>query len=392
MKLVIYSIILNNHQACVADELWELTNHSYCFVELVKPNDSNKKGGTKNYRNRPYLLCAWESDESYCKAMKLAMTAECCIFSGRPALPFEKARLKKGLLSFDMSERWLKKGWINLFSPTILHMFLTYHFGGWKHKPLYKLCCSAFAAEDQFKLFTFRDKCYKWGYFTSVNNFDDEVIQESISSGSSIKLMWCARFLTWKHPELPVLMAHRLKQKGLNFILDMYGEGKLKNSSIKLVKKLGVDDVVRFIDNKPNDELIADMRKHNIFIFTSDRNEGWGAVANESMAAGCVLVASDDIGSTPYLIDAGKTGFSFRSPVSSSGFDNPDINALDDLCQKVEWLFKNPDQRRKMAYYSISKMRLEYSPRIVAARLLQLIENLRSGKDSPYEDGPCSKA
>ena len=131
---------------------------------------------------------------------------------------------------------------------------------------------------------------------------------------------------------------------------------------------------MRFIDNKPNDELIADMRKHNIFIFTSDRNEGWGAVANESMAAGCVLVASDDIGSTPYLIDAGKTGFSFRSPVSSSGFDNPDINALDDLCQKVEWLFKNPDQRRKMAYYSISKMRLEYSPRIVAARLLQLIE------------------
>ena len=109
MKLVIYSIILNNHQACVADELWELTNHSYCFVELVKPNDSNKKGGTKNYRNRPYLLCAWESDESYCKAMKLAMTAECCIFSGLPALPFEKARLKKGLLSFDMSERWLKK-------------------------------------------------------------------------------------------------------------------------------------------------------------------------------------------------------------------------------------------------------------------------------------------
>ena len=43
MKLVFYSIILNNHQANVADELWELTHHSYCFVELVKPNDSNKK-------------------------------------------------------------------------------------------------------------------------------------------------------------------------------------------------------------------------------------------------------------------------------------------------------------------------------------------------------------
>lgn len=35
MKLVFYSLILNNHQANVADELWELTRHSYCFVELA---------------------------------------------------------------------------------------------------------------------------------------------------------------------------------------------------------------------------------------------------------------------------------------------------------------------------------------------------------------------
>ncbi len=56
MKLVIYSIILNNHQACVADELWELTNHSYCFVELVKPNDSNKKGGYKKLQKSPLSI------------------------------------------------------------------------------------------------------------------------------------------------------------------------------------------------------------------------------------------------------------------------------------------------------------------------------------------------
>lgn len=392
MKLAIYSIILNNHQAYVADELWELTNHSYCFVELEEPNEANKKGGGDSYANRPYLLRAWESVENYRKSMELAITADCCIFSGVLSLPFEKARMKKRLLSFDMSERWLKRGWKNLFSPTISQMFLAYHIGNWGNKPLYKLCCSAFAAEDQRKLFTFRNKCYKWGYFTKVDNFDDVVTQNSVSFGSTIKIMWCARFLAWKHPELPVLMAHRLKENGYNFRLDMYGEGKFKNRTIELVKKLGVDDVVRLIGNKPNDELIADMRKHNIFIFTSDRNEGWGAVANESMAAGCVLVASDGIGSTPYLVNAGKTGFSFRSPTSSSGFDNPDSNALNDLCQKVEWLLKHPDQMREMVHNSIAKMRFEYSPRIVAARLLQLIENLSSGKDSSYEEGPCSKA
>lgn len=89
MKLVFYSIILNNHQANVADSLWELTNHNYCFVELVKPNDGNQKGGMENYGSRPYLLRAWESDENYCKAMELALTAECCVFSGLSALPLK---------------------------------------------------------------------------------------------------------------------------------------------------------------------------------------------------------------------------------------------------------------------------------------------------------------
>lgn len=392
MKLVFYSIILNNHQANVADELWELTNHSYCFVELVKPNDDNKKGSMDNYGNRPYLLRAWESTENYYKAMELAMTVECCVFSGLPALPFEKARMKKGLLSFDMSERWLKKGWKNLFSPTILRMFLTYHFGGWKHKHVYKLCCSGFAAEDQRKLLTFKNKCYKWGYFTRVDDFDIESPLYTSSSGTFTKLMWCARFLILKHPELPVMMAHRLRENGYNFRLDMYGDGEFKSRTIELAKKLGVDDVVRFIGNKPNEELMADMRQHEIFLFTSDRNEGWGAVANESMANGCVLVSSDNIGSTPYLVENGKTGFSFHSPAVSSNFDNPDIIALDDLCHKVEWLLNHNEERKEMRLNAHRLMIGAYSPRTAAERLLSLIDNLSNGRDTEYIDGPCSKA
>lgn len=392
MKLVFYSIILNNHQANVADELWKLTNHSYCFVELVKPNDGNQKGGTENYGSRPYLLRAWESDENYCKAMKLTLTAECCVFSGLPALPFEKARMKKGLLSFDMSERWLKKGWKNMFSPTILRMFLAYHLGRWQHKPLYKLCCSGFAADDQRKLLTFKNKCYKWGYFTLVDYFDIGVPQYTSTSRTFTKLMWCARFIILKHPELPIMMAHRLKENGYNFRLYMYGEGEFKSRTIELAKKLGIDDVVRFIGNKPNNELMADMRQHEIFLFTSDRNEGWGAVANESMANGCVLVSSSDIGSTPYLIENGKTGFSFRSPALSSNFDNPDTAALDDLCRKVEWLLSHDKEREEMRHNAHRLMIEVYSPQTAAKRLLTLIENLSNGLDTEYIDGPCSKA
>lgn len=300
--------------------------------------------------------------------------------------------MKKGLLSFDMSERWLKKGWKNLFSPTILRMFLAYHLGGWKYKHMYKLCCSGFAADDQRKLLTFKNKCYKWGYFTFVDDFDIDAPQYISSSRTLIKLMWCARYIILKHPELPVMMARRLKENGYNFRLDMYGEGEFKSRTIELAKKLGVDDVVRFIGNKPNKELMADMRQHEIFLFTSDRHEGWGAVANECMANGCVLVSSSDIGSTPYLIENGKTGFSFRSPASSSNFDNPDMAAIDDLYHKVEWLLRHDENRKKMRHNAHRLMIEVYSPRTAAERLLSLIDNLNKGRDTEYLDGPCSKA
>ena len=391
MKLVFYSLILNNHQANVADELWQLTRHNYCFVELANLQGEHHKGDTHNYGDRPYLLQAWRSEDAYSKAMDLARTAECCVFSGVQALPFQKERMRLGLFSFDMSERWLKRGFMNLFSPAIMKMFLAYRVGRWSKKPIYKLCCSAFAASDQYKLHTYYGRCYKWGYFTRVEKFDVEATSD-VSTSNITPLMWCSRYLMLKHPELPILMAHRLKRNGYGFVLDMYGNGEYEKAAQRLAADLEVTDVVHFIGVKPNNELLADMRRHSIFLFTSDRNEGWGAVANESMANGCVLVASDAIGSSPYLIDDGKTGLLFKSPRTSSNIDKPDMAALDELCGKVEYLLGNPGKRQEIRRRSLALMWDEWNPRVAAERLLALIDCLRNGQESPYSEGPCSKA
>ena len=391
MKLVFYSLILNNHQANVADELWNLTGHSYCFVELANLQAEHRKGDSHDYSDRPYLLRAWQSEEAYSQAMELAYTAECCVFSGIQALTFQKERMRLGLLSFDMSERWLKRGILNLFSPAILKMFLSYHFGGWSKKPLYKLCCSAFASEDQHKLFTYRGRCYKWGYFTRVEKIDVETFPD-VSTSNITPLMWCSRYLMLKHPELPVLMARQLKNKGYRFMLDMYGSGEYEIQTRQLAKELDVEDVICFMGVKPNNELLNDMRRHCIFLFTSDKNEGWGAVANESMTNGCVLVASDGIGSSPYLVKDKQTGLLFTSPQTSSSFGHPDIAALNSLCSKVEFLLDNPCECKKIRQHSIALMQELWNPRIAAERLLTLIDHLQKGKDTPFVEGPCSKA
>lgn len=390
MKLVFYSIVLNNHQSSVADELWRITNHQYRFVELANLQRSENKGGTRDYNDCPYLVRAWQSEEARQEAMTLACTADVCVFSGVESLPYQKERLRLGKLSFDMSERWLKRGISNVFSPTIFRMLFAYYWGQWRKKPLYKLCCSAFAARDHYLLGTYKGKCYKWGYFTSVVRRDCEV--SANSEPNITPLMWCSRYLILKHPELPILMAARLKKKCYHFVLEMYGAGEYEESTKRLAQELRVDDVVRFCGTKANDELIADMRRHEIFLFTSDKNEGWGAVANESMANGCVLVASDAIGSTPYLVKDYITGLCFRSPRTSSSFDCPDIESLNSLCEKVEWLLDNPNERIKIQKQGMTLMQEVWSPQEAARRLLILIDCLQQGKKSVFNDGPCSVA
>lgn len=389
MKLVFYSLVLNHHQACLSDEFYHLLGGQYAFVETAECHD--RKGAMDDYSKRPYLTKAWESTDAFNQAMRLACSADCCVFSGLQALPFEKERMKRGLLSFDMSERWLKRGWVNLFSPVIFRMWLSYQMGGWRRKPLYKLCCSAFAADDQYKLATFNNRCYKWGYFTKVEEFDVEASSDD-STSNITPLMWCSRYLMWKHPELPILMAHTLKMRGYHFVLDMFGSGEYEEQAKQLAGKLGVEDMVKFRGSMPNEQLMREMKEHDIFLFTSDRNEGWGAVANESMANGCVLVASDAIGSVPYLVKYGVNGLMFKSASTKTSFGNPDQKALDDLTEKVAWLLDNKDRMKEMQRAAFLTMYNTWSPKRAAQNLLQLIDELQNGRGTSIKEGPCSKA
>ena len=377
MKLVFYSLVLNHHQACLADEFYKLLGEDYAFVETARCMDN--KGATEDYSTRPYLMRSWETKKAYEKAMSLALHAEVCVFSGYEALPFQKERLKKGLFSFDMGERMLKRGWLNLISPKIIKMVMAYHLGGWSKKPLYKLCCSAFAASDQYKLKTFEGKCYKWGYFTGVKELKNDMFKLK-SSNDSICIMWCARFLNWKHPEMAVQLAQRLKVDGYNFQLNMYGAGEMRPAIRKLVEDLGLSDRVYLKGILPNEEIQQAMADHDIFLFTSDKKEGWGAVANEAMSNKCCLVGSGEIGAVPYLVNEGVNGMVFKS------------KSVDSLYQQVKYILDYPDERRTMAEQGYKDMVSLWDPKHAAESLLTLIKDIQNGQETSIQEGPCSKA
>ncbi len=397
MRIAFFSNFLNHHQKPVADELDILTGHQYTFVEVTPMPEWLKKGGYSDFSQLPYVLKAWESEENMQKAISLAKEVDVALFSGIEVLDLEVIRVKAtDKLTFEVSERWLKQGWFNLLSPRLWKSQWFYHTL-FRKKPVYKLCSSAYGAKDQYELHSFKNRCFKWGYFTKVHNIEVEVkrmFPRQISS--TLTFMWCSRYLTWKHPELPIWMAARLKAKGYKFILDMYGSGVMFERALQLANELRVNDVVNFCGNVPNELILSAMKEHDIFLFTSDRNEGWGAVANEAMSNGCVLVASQAIGSVPFLVKDGDTGVTFRSSCVNKGFgrfgNTIDNKALDSLCEKVEWLIQHPIECKQIAINGYKAIKDIWSPSNAAHNLMQLINDLQQRRDTSIKEGPCSKA
>lgn len=377
MTIVFVSNFINHHQSLWSDELFKVLLGHYYFVETQKMYDWLKSGGYDDFSSRPYVLQAWKDDASKKKAEELCVNADVAIL-GADSLDYQIMRAKTGKLSFEVSERWLKKGILNLLSPRLLRNMWYYHTL-FRKKPVYKLCSSAYAAGDQYKMFSYKDRCYKWGYFTRVDDYDIEASLDK-RKDAVFRLMWCARFLKWKHPEMAIKLAARLKAKGYAFTLDMYGSGVELERMQLLSRQLDVTDVVRFCGNLPNDQILEQMRCHDIFLFTSDRNEGWGAVANEAMSNGCVLVGSDAIGSVPFLVKDGENGCVFKSC------------DLDSLMNKVEYLLNNRTEIRRLAVNGYLTMKTVWSPENAARNLMTLIDDLRNGRDTSVADGPCSKA
>lgn len=378
MNIVFVSLALNIHQAGISDELYRLTHGKFRFIETGYNSVGEQKGGENEFAKRPYLVCTQNSRAGEVTAMQLIREADVLIYGASP-LKYLKERVSTGKITFLYSERWLKRGLLNLLSPRLLQQQWFYH----THchgKPVYALCASAYAAGDFAKMFSFKGKCFKWGYFTTVPEIDIENIQKAKRSASTVKILWVARFLQWKHPERMLQLASQLRTNHVDFLVDMIGVGPEYDKIASAIKKMGLENHVHLLGQVSNSTVMEAMRTHDIFCFTSDKNEGWGAVLNEAMSSGCCPVSSIETGSTPYLIKDGVNGLSF------------DLGKKNDLFDKVLWLIKHPEEREKMSIEAYKTIRDVWSPKNAALQLMSLCENLLNGKDNFAAEGPCSKA
>lgn len=376
MTIVFLSNYLNHHSLPLCKALMNISNDNFYFVATKTVSEQRQKLGYEDINSKyDFVVRAYE-DSQYERAMKLCLECDVLIY-GMVSESMITPRLKKGNLTFKYTERVYKVPCSKFQLPLRRIKYLTNYD---RYKSLYLLCASAYTSGDYAKTGTFLNKAFKWGYFPETKEHDD--IKNLVASKDKNTLLWVARLIDWKHPELALEIAKRLKNDGYDFTLNIIGTGEMEEEISRSIEELSLGDCVKLLGSMKPHEVRDYMEKSKVFLMTSDRKEGWGAVLNEAMNSGCAIVANSAAGSAPYLISDGENGFLYNE------------NNIDDMYNKVKYLLDNPDLAYDLgekAYYTITE---QWNAENAAKRFLKLSENLllgNNGKDL-FKDGVCSYA
>lgn len=371
MEIVFLSNFYNHHQMYLSRSLWKLLHGQYTFIATTPMDEERRKLGYQEIEE-PFLL-PFEENPVIC--MERIRRADVVIFGSAPRKLIQE-RLKKGKLVFQYSERIFKK------KPPFYEMparAVKYYLEKGRYPNLYLLCASGFAAADYAKTYTFLNRSYQWGYFPETKHYP---IQNLLSQKDKQRILWVGRLLDWKHPDDAITVAKRLKEAGYDFYMDIAGSGEMEDQLKTMVQTGGLNDCVTFLGAVPSNEVRELMEKAAIYLFTSDRYEGWGAVLNESMNSGCAVVASHAIGAVPYLMKHGENGLIYHS------------GDIDDLYNNVRYLLDHPEAQVRLGSAAYETIVNEWNADVAAQRLVSLSEQLLAGAKTPdlYVRGICSPA
>ncbi|MDD3174299.1 MAG: glycosyltransferase [Herbinix sp.] len=327
-----------------------------------------------------YEINTVHNSEAYQSALQLSKESDVIIIGSAPEI-FVKERMKYRAdgITYRYSERIYKRGKWRFLSPrgVIKRMDTYFRF---HNRKLYMLCASAYTSADLMLHGSYLGKCYKWGYFPETIHYSlDDLMAKKVKGKT--ELLWCGRFIKCKHPEAAITLAILLKKQGIDFALNIIGSGERENMIRTMITENKLEECVYLLGVMKPEQVRTKMEESNIFLITSDFQEGWGAVVNEAMNSGCAVVASHAVGCAPFLINNGINGFIYK---------NGNINSL---YRKVKELMLNRQLCENLGRKAYETIACEWNAEVAAKRLLLLTRDLMDkGHSKRFLSGPCSKA
>ena len=378
MKVTFVSNYINHHQIPLAEELYSVLGDDYRFIQTeVMEEERVRMGWNAHTESLPYLLRYYETP-GQCK--DLIADSDIVVFGGTDDESYITERLEADKPVIRVSERLYKDGQWKAISPRGLRKKYLDHTR-YRRKSVYLLCAGAYVPSDFHIVRAYPDKMFRWGYFPP---FVEQNVEKLISKKKENKvprILRSGRFIDWKHPEDAVALAAYLKNEGMDFELVLIGGGEEEAQLKEQIAKAGLNNVVRMPGFLKPEEVRKEMEQADIYLFTSDYKEGWGAVLNEAMNSCCAVVANVAAGASPYLIQHGKNGFLYKNRDRKS------------LFSQVKYLIQQPAVREKMGYSAYETISQTWNAKVAAKRLLLLCNRLLGdGAEELPLQGPGSSA
>ena len=343
MKLTFVSNYINHHQIPLAEQLYARLGDDYRFIETEKMDEERvRMGWNEDTGGLPYLLRYAESPET-CKG--LIADSDVVVFGGTDDESYIRERLQSHKPVIRCSERLYKEGQWKAVSPRGLRRKYLDHTR-YREQPVYLLCAGAYVPTDFHIVRAYPGKMFRWGYFPPFKKQDLNQLMERKRKNSTPRILWSGRFLDWKHPQDALAVAAFLKREGISFEMTLIGGGEEEKRLRERLQEKGLTDTVRLKGFRRPEEVRKAMEQADIFLFTSDYKEGWGAVLNEAMNSGCAVAANTAAGASPYLICHGQNGYLYKN------------GDREQLCAHVRYLLQHPDVRERTgrnAYETIAR-------------------------------------
>ena len=366
-KVVFVSNYFNHHQEPFAQAMDQLTEHQFTFVETIPMDAERKQMGWGQEHKPGYVFQAYDR-EIQIKAKEMILEADAVIWGSCP-FSLVKSRLKAQKLTFAYSERLFKEGKSG-FAHWGRVMKYKLKLGKYQYPNHYLLCASAYAADDYNSIGLFKGRALKWGYFPELKEYDvADLMNRKMSVATAgwkhpkTSILWVGRLIGWKHPDASIKVAYELKSKGYAFQLDIIGNGEMEQQLRQMIQELKLSDCVRMLGAMSPEKVREYMEKADIFLFTSDQNEGWGAVLNEAMNSGCTVLANQMIGSVPYLVKDGENGFVVKK-----------CNLVEEITWYIFQCLENYQIIRKIGENAYRTIRDEWNAKVAAEKILNIVE------------------
>lgn len=155
--------------------------------------------------------------------------------------------------------------------------------------------------------------------------------------GGKLNLINIGRFVPKKAQEFLIEVATELNQRAINFNITFLGDGDQLKKITRKSKEAKLEDYLKFPGIVQNPE--AHLKSAHIYIHSA-KEEPFGLVLIEAMAAGLPVISTDGFGNRD-IIKENQNGFMVwkRDPI--------------EFCDRIQQLYENPALYKKMSEYSI---------------------------------------